>query len=124
MFGDGIFTQEGDAWKQSREMLRPQLAYRQYEDLEGFNEPLDDLFDSLPQGGGVVDFQPLFFRFTLDVTTAFLFGESVHSLRSTDGQEQSFSNAFDTAQSYVAKRFRLLDLYLLIGGPRWKEACR
>jgi len=125
MFGDGIFTQEGEAWKHSRLMLRPQLAHRQYEDLKLFDEPMDDLLDSLPQSGGVVDLQPLFFRFTLDVTTAFLFGESIRSLKSDPGSpEQNFAAAFDLAQSYVIQRFRLLDLYWLIGGRKFREACR
>jgi cytochrome P450 len=125
MFGDGIFTQEGDAWKHSRELLRPQLVHRQYEDLDLFNEPMDDLLNALPQAGGVVDLQPLFFRLTLDVTTAFLFGESIHSLVSADNaQEQTFAGAFDIAQKYVAKRFRLLGLYWLIGGRDFREACR
>ncbi|KAI0478722.1 cytochrome P450 alkane hydroxylase [Xylariaceae sp. FL0804] len=124
MFGDGIFTQEGASWKQSREMLRPQLVHRQYEDLQLFREPVDDLLQVLPQAGGVVDLQPLFFRLTLDITTAFLFGESTHSLRTpSQSQEQTFAQAFDTAQAYVANRFRLLDLYWLIGGPKWWDAC-
>jgi cytochrome P450 len=125
MFGDGIFTQEGDAWKHSRELLRPQLVHRQYEDLDLFNEPMDDLLNELPRSGGVVDLQPLFFRFTLDVTTAFLFGESIHSLRSSDNaQEQTFAGAFDLAQKYVAKRFRLLDMYWVIGGREFRDACK
>lgn len=111
-------------WKHSREMLRPQLVYRQYEDLELFREPVEDLLQVLPSAGGVVDLQPLFFRLTLDVTTAFLFGKSVHSLLTPEGsQEQTFAQAFDTAQSYVASRFRLLDLYWLIGGRKWRDAC-
>jgi cytochrome P450 len=125
MFGDGIFTQEGEAWKHSRLMLRPQLTHRQYEDLKLFDGPMNDLLDSLPQSGGVIDLQPLFFRFTLDVTTAFLFGESVRSLKSAPGSpEQSFAAAFDLAQSYVIQRFRLLDLYWLIGGRKFRDACR
>jgi cytochrome P450 len=125
MFGDGIFTQEGDAWKHSRDLLRPQLVHRQYEDLAVFSEPMEDLLSELPRNGGIIDLQPLFFRFTLDVTTAFLFGESVHSPRSMEnGQEQTFAAAFDLAQKYVVKRFRLLDLYWLIGGSNFRDACR
>ncbi|KAI0195453.1 cytochrome P450 alkane hydroxylase [Astrocystis sublimbata] len=124
MFGDGIFTQEGDAWKHSREMLRPQLVYRQYEDLQLFREPIEELFQVLPKAGGVVDLQPLFFRLTLDVTTAFLFGKSIHSILTPENSRgQTFARAFDTAQSYVASRFRLLDLYWLIGGKKWRDAC-
>lgn len=124
MFGDGIFTQDGEPWKHSREILRPQLFHRQYETLEVFEEPLDDLLDTLPDKG-VVDLQSLFFRYTLDVTTAFLFGDSIRSLRSpSNSGEDSFASAFDLAQKYVVKRFRLLDLYFLIGGKEFREACR
>ncbi|KAI0150800.1 cytochrome P450 alkane hydroxylase [Xylariaceae sp. FL1272] len=122
-FGDGIFTQEDEAWKHSREILRPQFAHRQYEDLQVFEEPIGDLLLALPHHG-TVDLQPLFFRFTLDVATAFLFGESVHSLRPSNGpQEQTFAGAFTTAQSYIASRFRLGDLYWLIGGKTWRDSC-
>jgi cytochrome P450 len=79
MFGDGIFTQDGDSWKHSREILKPQFVYREYENLAVFKEPIDDLLQTLSEMGDVVDLQPLFFRFTLDVTTAFLFGESIYS---------------------------------------------
>ncbi|KAG8426841.1 hypothetical protein J3459_007755 [Metarhizium acridum] len=86
---------------------------------------MDDLLSELPPIGGVVDLQPLFFRLTLDITTAFLFGESIHSLRATDNsQEQTFAAAFDLAQKYVIKRYRLLDLYWLIGGSEFGDACR
>jgi cytochrome P450 len=61
----------------------------------------------------------------LDVTTAFLFGKSIRSLQSSKGsQEQTFAAAFDIAQSYVVKRFRLLDFYWLIGKRKFRDACR
>lgn len=124
MFGDGIFTQDGDAWKHSREILRPQLFHRKYETLEIFEESVDSLLDALPQAGDVVDLQPLFFRLTLDVTAAFLFGESTKTLQSHDlSGKDSFASSFDVAQAYVAKRFRLLDLYWLIGGRQFRQAC-
>lgn len=99
--------------------------YRQYENLGLFDEPMDDLLDALAKTGGVVDLQPLFFQFTLDVTIAFLSGESIHSLNSTDdAQEHAFARAFDLSQKYVAKRFRLQDLHWVIGGREFREACR
>jgi len=124
MFGDGIFTQEGAAWKHSRELLRPQFHYKEYENLEVIREAVDDLIEAIPKDGSIVDMQPLFFRLTLDVTTAFLFGESVRSLRAPESAgEQTFADAFNIAQEYVAKRFRLLDLYWLIGGKKFQAAC-
>ena len=124
MFGDGIFTQEGAAWKHSRDMLRPQLQHKQYESLEVFRTAVDDLIHLIQENTGVVDLQPLFFRLTLDTTTAFLFGESVRSLITPEAVgEGTFATAFNTAQQWVTKRFRLLDLYWLIGGKEFQQAC-
>ena len=122
-FGDGIFTQEGTDWKHSRELLRPQFVYKQYEDLEVFRESVDNLLEALP-AKGVVDLQPFFFQLTLDVTTAFLFGESVNSLRTPEtAGESEFASAFNTAQDFIAKRMRLQDLYWLVGGRKFRKAC-
>jgi cytochrome P450 len=123
LFGDGIFTQEGLAWKHSRELLRPQFTYRQYQNLDIFQEPIEDLLNCISDAqSGVVDLQPLFFRFTLDTTTAFLFGESVRSLQA-GSKAAKFEEAFNIAQSTVAMRFRLLDLYWLIGGRKFRRSC-
>jgi cytochrome P450 len=123
LFGDGIFTQEGQAWKHSRELLRPQFTYRQYHDLNILQEPVEDLLNCISDAkSGVVDLQPLFFRFTQDKTTAFLFGESIRSLQA-GSKAAEFEEAFNIAQSTVAMRFRLLDLYWLIGGRKFRKSC-
>lgn len=119
LFGDGIFTQEGDNWKRSRELLKPQFAHPQYDDLEIFRPAINNLIDVMPQQG-IVDLQPLFFSLTLDITTSFLFGESVDSLRA---DYSKFAEAFDTAQDVIAKRLRLQDLYWLVDGQHFRESC-
>jgi cytochrome P450 len=125
MFGDGIFTQEGPDWKHSREMLRPQLQHKQYESLEVLRTAVDDLIQRIDEGSGLLDLQPLFFRLTLDTTTAFLFGESVRSLITPEAaSERTFATAFNTAQRWVTNRFRLLDLYWLVDGKEFRQACR
>ncbi|MCJ1281483.1 hypothetical protein MMC26_000803 [Xylographa opegraphella] len=123
LLGDGIFTQEEAAWKHSRELLRPQFSRQQYRDLDIFEEHVDDLISCIPRNKPV-DLQPLFFRFTLDTSTAILFGKSVYSLRSLSSMDSTkFGKDFDTAQDIVVKRFRLLDLYWFIGGRKFREAC-
>jgi cytochrome P450 len=125
MFGDGIFTQEGPEWKHSREMLRPQLHHKQYQDLEVFRASVDNLIHCIQEAIGPLDLQPLFFRLTLDTTTEFLFGESVRSLVTPEAVgERTFASAFNTAQRWVTKRFRLLDLYWLVDGKEFRQACR
>jgi cytochrome P450 len=125
MFGDGIFTQEGPEWKHSRDMLRPQLQHKQYENLEVLQTAVDDLIQRIQEGTGHIDLQPLFFRLTLDTTTSFLFGESVRSLITPEAVgERTFATAFNTAQKWVTNRFRLLDLYWLVDGKEFRQACR
>lgn len=105
-------------------MLRPQFSQQQYQDLTIFKEHVDNLIACIPESGEVTDLQPLFFRFTLDTTSTFLFGKSTFTLKggqSTDGL--NFAKAFDTAQDLVAKRFRLLDFYWLIGGSKFRQSC-
>jgi cytochrome P450 len=106
-------------------LLRPQFHHKQYADLEIFREAVDNLLDHVPNEGGIIDLQPLFFSLTLDTTTAFLFGESVQSLKKPESaNEETFAKFFNIAQEYVAKRFRLMDLYWLIGGKKFQDACR
>jgi cytochrome P450 len=124
LLGDGIFTQDGLAWKHSRELLRPQFSRQQYRGLDVFRQHVDNLISCIPDNGDPVDLQPLFFRFTLDTTTDFLFGASINSLKKTSSSEgMKFAEDFDVAQDYVVQRFRLLDLYWLIGGKRFRDSC-
>jgi cytochrome P450 len=124
LFGDGIFTQDGPDWRHSRELLRPHFSHRNYQRLDVFREHVDSLISNISSNKDAVDLQPLFFRLTLDTTTAFLFAESVYSLSAAkEAGETNFAGAFNTAQAYIAKRARLQDLYWLIGGKKLTECC-
>lgn len=103
-------------------MLRPQFSRQQYQDLDILREHVDNLIACVSKSGHCIDIQPLFFRFTLDTTSAFLFGESTYSLNRI-GEDLKFAENFDIAQDYVVQRYRYLDLYWLIGGRRFREAC-
>jgi cytochrome P450 len=122
LLGDGVFTQDGPKWKHSREVLRPQLLRRRYDDLESIQGPVDDLLEILAEKKQqIVNLDPLFFRLTLDVTTNFLFGESICSLRNPDG---AFESSFDLASRFIEKRFRFQKLYWLVGGRSFGQACK
>ncbi|KAJ5668847.1 hypothetical protein N7462_009917 [Penicillium macrosclerotiorum] len=124
LLGDGIFTQEGEPWKHSRKMLQPQFGKQQYNDLEIFQVHITNLLDRISEHSDRVDLQSLFFRLTLDTTTEYLFGRSVNSLTEKQGsKDSSFAEDFDIAQNYVVQRFRLLDLYWVIGGRKFRNAC-
>ncbi|KAE8142960.1 hypothetical protein BDV38DRAFT_277771 [Aspergillus pseudotamarii] len=60
----------------------------------------------------------------LEITTESLFGKSTNSVESSVlNKGEKFAEDFDTAQSYVIQRFRLLDFYWLISGPDFWRAC-
>lgn len=119
--GEGIFTQDGTAWKHSREMLRRPFLKSHYQDLHGFGEHTDNLVAELSSSNGVVDLQPLFFRFTLATTTALIFGQSAVGL---DEAQQTFAKEFDYASEITSLRARLQDFYWAYSPARYKAACR
>ncbi|KAJ5492694.1 hypothetical protein N7539_001440 [Penicillium diatomitis] len=125
LLGNGIFTQEGLAWKHSRELLRKQFIRVQYQNLDHFREHVDNLINRLPSSG-VVDLQPLFFDLTLDTATALLFGRSVYSLRAGIDQHKEnklFAESFNIAQEGLAKRFRIAPWHFLYNPPAFRKAC-
>lgn len=107
LLGDGIFTAQGEAWKHSRQLLRPQVSYYdkgflrlqddrmlttwfqfsrgQISDLNLEEQHIQSLLnlDTLKASEHgwteTVDLAPLFLNFTLDVATEFLYGRSVNS---------------------------------------------
>ncbi|KAI5210055.1 putative cytochrome 52A4 [Aureobasidium subglaciale] len=96
--GDSIFTTDGESWHASRQLIRPQFIKDRLSDLAVFEKHLEIL---LPMLGGSGDGKPvdamdLFFKFTLDASTAFLLGHSVNSLVNS---QDRFSDAFSTVQS-------------------------
>ncbi|KAG8528220.1 uncharacterized protein KY384_007137 [Bacidia gigantensis] len=126
LMGTGIFTQEGPAWKRSRELLRSQFARAQYRNLEPFREHVDNLIEQVSAAGPVLDLQPLFFKLTLDTTTDLLLGHSVYSLKahqSADVNNVAFAKNFDAGQSGLAKRFRLAPWQSLYNPKHFRQAC-
>lgn len=121
MIGEGIFTQDGSAWKHSRELLRRQFIRMQYQNLEGFKEHVENLVETLNHTPGIVDLQPLFYRLTLDTTIAMILGQSVESFKD---EIDLFSRSFNKASLVTATRVRLGDLYFLYAPRGFFKACR
>jgi cytochrome P450 len=115
--GQGIFTQDGAAWKHSREMLRPQFSGAQVRDLTSEEFHVQRLLDVLLRRSSVdgwskeVDLQPLLFALTLDTSTEFLLGESANSQLENvqTGKDvvkaKGFAAAFDEATKGTSARF-------------------
>lgn len=123
--GSGIFTQDGAQWRHSRQLLRSQFMSNRFNNLEQIKSTVASLIDFIPENEPV-DLQPLFFRLTFDTTLFLLFGKHLPSLKSEGiaDRESEFAKAFNTGQDFLAQRGRLGDFYWLLGGPKFRRACR
>ncbi|GKZ32060.1 hypothetical protein AbraIFM66950_001169 [Aspergillus brasiliensis] len=111
LLGHGIFTSDGEHWAQSRAMVRPNFAKDQIADLDKLEELMHGLLELIPTDGSTVDLQDLFFCYTLDSATEFLFGHSVQSLNQRRSgavpDDNDFASAFNYAQHAISRNTRL-----------------
>lgn len=121
-FGEGIFTQDGPAWKHSREMLRRQFARVQSREMGTFTDQVETLISTFRDSKGVVDLQPAFFRFTLATTTTLLFGESIETL--SEAEQHEFATHFDSATWVTAVRLPLAHFSFLYNTPSYRKSCK
>lgn len=116
LLGYGIFTNDGEDWKHSRELMRPNFSRDQVADLDNFEEHLNLMIDLIPKDGKTtVDLQELFFGLTIDTATEFLFGESTNVLQRRDSPESRanhrFAEAWHQSQLEVQNHLRSSLLY-------------
>ncbi|KAL8694267.1 MAG: hypothetical protein Q9218_001035 [Villophora microphyllina] len=118
LVGPSVLTVEGAVWKHSRSIIRPQFSRESISNLPLFERHVGELFRKLNFGSdgwtGDIELQSLFFNMTLDVTTEFLYGQSVHS-QNPEAQAElkrvwgvkapniaGFGEAFDGAVQWAA----------------------
>lgn len=99
VLGEGIFGQDGSAWKHSRELIRRQFSRVQKQDLRVFVPHVEELIQTLGEAAAattkIVDMEPFFFEYTLSTTTELLFGEPHNSL--PEEQRNAVRDNFDYA---------------------------
>ncbi|KAI1204810.1 putative N-alkane-inducible cytochrome P450 [Annulohypoxylon truncatum] len=132
LLGKGIFTSRGDTWKHSRALLRPQFAREMISDPQLEEQHLAHLWRRLPADAatgwtGKVDLAPLFFKFTLDTSTEFIFGQSANSLlqdeQSQDSEKKSLASHFNAAKVWIDKRGALAKFYWLMNSAEFTQHC-
>ncbi|KAI5968271.1 hypothetical protein CANMA_002487 [Candida margitis] len=132
LLGDGIFTLDHAGWKDSRAMLRPQFAREQIAHVKSLEPHFQYLLRHVEKNKGqFFDIQELFFRFTVDSATEFLFGSSVSSLQdesigcdttSLDFAGRSeFADAFNKSQLYLSTRALLQNLYWIYNTKEFRR---
>lgn len=129
LLGRGIFTTDGEPWAHSRAMIRPNFTRSQVADLAAFERHIQTLFKILPEDGSTVDLQEMFFKFTIDSATEFLFGQSTGTLNASlkeinTSSASDFAKAFNVAQSSVAQRGRVGNFRFLLRDKAGDDAIR
>jgi len=139
IIGNGIFTADGDAWVHYRQQLRPQFNRDQISDLDATSRHVQVLFKALPEEDSQgwieeTDIMPYIYRFTMDISTEFLFGHSVDSQSRTLHSQDSgntkdlqddieFTEAITYAQEYTGWRMRFGPLYWVFTSKKYRAAC-
>lgn len=145
LLGEGIFLEEGEAWRWSRQLLRPCFDKSRVSAVRNFEPRVQEFFSRIRESGPgcTVDLQPLFTALSMDISTEFLFGETSGMLHpecsatvSNDGSDleddkvkrmaksRAFVKAFNYALSCIQRqrpdsRGFLLDL--LLPNPKVQE---
>ncbi|QIW95010.1 hypothetical protein AMS68_000528 [Peltaster fructicola] len=103
--GHSIFTTDGERWQNSRTLLRPQFIKDRVSDLHIFEHHLQDLLPLLKGAGAgsTVRIDDLFFRYTLDAATDFLFGFNVDSLKNADSDFARHFGQVQHTQAIIAR---------------------
>lgn len=143
LLGVGIFTSTGERWKHSRALVRPQFAREQISDLDLEERHVQDMLNVLTKGKtdpsgwtNNVDLQPLFYNFTLDTATEFLYGHSTHtqnparraqlpSLNGMDTPDRAkLSGHLDAGKYWIETRGAFWKWYWLISSKDFDYRCK
>ncbi|QIW97070.1 hypothetical protein AMS68_002588 [Peltaster fructicola] len=141
VLGNSIFTSDGSFWEHSRALFRPQFSRDNINDLAATGKASDALIAACGYTGadgwtGEVKLSPLFYNFTLDTATDFLFGESLNSQDTAIAQargepvgsgdsvstSEQFYSSLDLINTKVITRFRLGPMYWLGDGFEFRKA--
>lgn len=107
IFANSILVADGVEWEHSRAFLKPSFSRSQIGDLATLETHVQDLVKAIPRDGSTVDLLQLFLRYTADVTTDFMFGESILSLPQPEAFGGELTDACQVAQLGAERRFRL-----------------
>lgn len=108
LLGGSIFLSDGKEWTHSRALLRRCFAHIHFNDMPRFEKHVGNLIRAIPADGETsVDLARLFSRFSADLLTDFMFGESIWSLLHPGLFDARFITMFEGARDVGESRFRV-----------------
>ncbi|TGO32543.1 hypothetical protein BHYA_0308g00050 [Botrytis hyacinthi] len=120
----GIFTADGKIWQRSRALVRPTFARTEISNFAALEKHVARFLDLLPRDDSTVDLQPLTKNLFLDISTEFLFGESVESQSpNAPFDARELLNEFYMTMRGLGSRMMLGKLKFIRGRDiEWKKA--
>ncbi|KAL6580488.1 hypothetical protein OROMI_008512 [Orobanche minor] len=109
LLGDGIFTVDGDKWRQQRKMSSYEFSTRNLRDFstgvfKANAANLAHIVSSAVKSNQIIEIQALFLKSALDSVFKVVLGVDIDSMRETKEGSQ-FSKAFDEASEMTCYRF-------------------
>ncbi|KAI1160694.1 cytochrome P450 CYP5202A1 [Nemania serpens] len=129
LLGDGIFTENGEAWKKSRKLLASELRKPKFPSLHVVESHFQDLLRTISselETSPRISFRPIFYQYALDTATDIFLGISTDLLAthsSTNQEGKRFSEAFNRAIPWLATRERFKMFAWLVTGPEFWSLC-
>ncbi|KAF7873928.1 hypothetical protein EAF04_002600 [Stromatinia cepivora] len=103
--GDGVLSLDGEAWRHSRDIVKPIFSRSELSDVDTLGFHVDRFLDLVPSDGSPVNLQEPLHKLFLDLSTEFLFGQSIDAQLPHDpNNSQDFLKAFNGALAGVGKR--------------------
>lgn len=116
------FMSDGAAWSHSRGILRPTFARDRINDLDLLEAHFQKLLKLIPDDGSTFDLGALFHRYSFDVSSEFLFGESLDSLGNQTEAKAQLVHDIELVIHDAADRARLSLLYRWLKRPGVDQA--
>lgn len=107
LLANSILVADGPEWENSRAFHKPSFNRSQVGDLATLEFHVQHLLDAILRDGSTLELAELFLRYTADVTTDFMFGESISSLLRPDAFGGEMTKACRDVQLLAESRFRL-----------------
>ena len=109
---NGLFTAEGDSWRQQRRLITaaftPSHLKRYFPLVKLMTERLKERLDAAARAGSWIDLQAMLMRYTIDVTASLAFGIDVNTLHQTHGTlQENLDNVFPTVMRRMNSPFPL-----------------
>ncbi|GLT66231.1 hypothetical protein SLA2020_386090 [Shorea laevis] len=110
LLGDGIFTVDGDKWRQQRKISSHEFSTKVLRDFSSsifrkHGAKLANMVSEAATSNQIIEIQDLFMKSTLDSLFQVAFGTELDSMCGSNEEGKNFANAFDDSSEILVWRY-------------------